>query len=217
MPHWYFVTLSTHLPLHKMVAISQTMFSYVLSWRKGFPFWLKLHWSFFFKGPKLIVTQHWFRYWLGAEWATSHHLDQCSPDSLKHICANGGWVNEQFRNLWRTETLILFSVTVSPKLRLYMFIHMESDTHAAYLSKWQLSIYHLYPHPLLPLVNIVYLHNYWNFSCLWLILSVLWVLMEAITVITWYVYVYVPRLSGSLEYGWIPGDMQNQVLWSCHL
>ena len=35
----------THLPLDKMAAIWQTIFSDVFSWMKSFVFWLKSHWS----------------------------------------------------------------------------------------------------------------------------------------------------------------------------
>ena len=37
----------THIPLNKMAAISQTIFSDALSWMKSFVFWLKCHWSLF--------------------------------------------------------------------------------------------------------------------------------------------------------------------------
>ena len=37
----------THLPLDKMAAISQTIFSDAFLWLKSCVFWLKLHWSLF--------------------------------------------------------------------------------------------------------------------------------------------------------------------------
>ena len=81
------------LPLDKMAAISQTIFSDAFSWMKKIIFWSKLHWILFLS-VQLIITQHWFIYWLGAEWATSHYLNQCRPDSLTHICGTrvGGGV-----------------------------------------------------------------------------------------------------------------------------
>ena len=47
----------THLPLDKMAAISQTIFSGAFSWMKSFVFWLKFHWNLF----QLTISQHWFR------------------------------------------------------------------------------------------------------------------------------------------------------------
>ena len=41
--------LLTHLPLNKMAAISQTMFSDAFSWMNSFIFWLKFHWSLFLR------------------------------------------------------------------------------------------------------------------------------------------------------------------------
>ena len=35
----------THLPLDKMSAVSQTIFSDAFSWMKSLVFWLKFHWS----------------------------------------------------------------------------------------------------------------------------------------------------------------------------
>ena len=58
-----FNDLLNHLPLDKMAAISQTVVSCAFS----------------------AIIQHWFRKWLGAEWATSHHMDQCWPDSYHTI------------------------------------------------------------------------------------------------------------------------------------
>ena len=56
---------------------------------KKIEFWLKFQWSLFL-GVQLTITAHWFKYWLGAEWATSHYLNQCWPDSLTHICGTRG-------------------------------------------------------------------------------------------------------------------------------
>ena len=60
---------------------------------KRLAFWLKLHWSLFLRA-QLTKTQHWFRWWLGAEQATIHHLNQCWLNSLTHICdTSWRWVN----------------------------------------------------------------------------------------------------------------------------
>ena len=50
----------THLPLDKMAAISQTIFSNAFSWIKNLVFWLKFHWRLF-PGVQLTILQHWFR------------------------------------------------------------------------------------------------------------------------------------------------------------
>ena len=50
-----------------------------------FEFRLKFHWRLFLK-VQLTIFQHWFRYWLGAEQATSHYLNQWWPSSTTHTC-----------------------------------------------------------------------------------------------------------------------------------
>ena len=65
----YCVTLHhafTHLPLDKMAAISQTIFSDAFSWTKNFVFRFEFHWSLFTR-VQLTIFQHWPRQWLGAE------------------------------------------------------------------------------------------------------------------------------------------------------
>ena len=56
-------------------AISQTTFSNTFSWMKMFEFRLKFHWILF-PMVQLIIFQYWFRWWLGADQATSHYLNQ---------------------------------------------------------------------------------------------------------------------------------------------
>ena len=43
--------------------------------KKMFEFRLKFHWSLFLR-VQISIFQHWFRYWLGADQATSHYLNQ---------------------------------------------------------------------------------------------------------------------------------------------
>ena len=76
-------------PLNKMVAISQTIFSDAFSWMKIFIFWVQFH-LILFLWVQLTITQHWFRQWLGAEYATSHYLNQWWPHSLTHVCGTRG-------------------------------------------------------------------------------------------------------------------------------
>ena len=56
-----------------MAAISQTSFSNAFSWRKMYGFCLRFHWGLFLR---LTIFHHWFRWWLGADQATSPYLNQ---------------------------------------------------------------------------------------------------------------------------------------------
>ena len=47
-------------------------------------FGFKFNWNLF-PMVKLTISQYWFRYWLGAEKATSHYLNQWCPSCLTHI------------------------------------------------------------------------------------------------------------------------------------
>ena len=95
--YWHYYTDNlqiTHLLLAKMAAISQTTFSKTISWMKSFIFRFEFHWSLFLR-VQLTIFRHWFRWWLGADQATSHYLNQCWPSSLTHIhvcCTRGRWV-----------------------------------------------------------------------------------------------------------------------------
>ena len=59
-----------------MAAISQTTLSNAYSWMKTSEFRLRFHWSLFLRF-QLLISQLWFRWWLGADQATSHYLNQC--------------------------------------------------------------------------------------------------------------------------------------------
>ena len=65
----------THWGRDKMAAISQTTLWNAFSWMKMLEFPIKFHWSFFIR-VQLTISQHWFRWWLGADQATSHYLNQ---------------------------------------------------------------------------------------------------------------------------------------------
>ena len=58
-----------------MATIFQTTFSNEFSWMKMYKFRSRFHWSLF-RRIQLTLFQHWFRQWLGAVQATSHHLNQ---------------------------------------------------------------------------------------------------------------------------------------------
>ena len=72
---WPNECLLIHWGREKMDAISQTMLSNTFSWMKMSWFRLKFHWGLFLR-VQLMTSQHWFRYWLGADQATSHCLNQ---------------------------------------------------------------------------------------------------------------------------------------------
>ena len=74
--HFHFVdTLLTHWGRDKMSAISQTTLSNAFSWLKMLEFRLKFQWSLFPR-VQLTIFKHWFRWWLDADQATSHYLNQ---------------------------------------------------------------------------------------------------------------------------------------------
>ena len=71
----WFKTHFNSLRPKQMDAISQTTFSSICFLMKMFGFRLKFHWSLFLR-TQLTIIQHWFRWWLGADKATSHYLIQ---------------------------------------------------------------------------------------------------------------------------------------------
>ena len=87
--NWHAYTFILHIHVKYeyripfMIWKLQTTFSNVSS-MKVLEFRLQFHWSLF---PRvlLIVSQHWFRYWIGAEQARSHHPNQSWPSSPTHI------------------------------------------------------------------------------------------------------------------------------------
>ena len=78
----------THWGWDKMAAISQTIFLNVFSLMKMLEFRLKFHWSLILR-VQLRILQHWFRWWLGADQATSHHVNQWCLD-YQHIYVSLG-------------------------------------------------------------------------------------------------------------------------------
>ena len=71
----------THPGWDKMAAILQMTISNAFSWMKMFEFRLKFHWNLFPR-VQLAIWQHWFRYWLSTDKATSHYLNQGWPSLL---------------------------------------------------------------------------------------------------------------------------------------
>ena len=69
------LSILTHWGRDKMAATSQTAFSYAFTWMKMNDIQLKFHWSLFLR-IQLTTFQHWLRWWLGADQATSHYLNQ---------------------------------------------------------------------------------------------------------------------------------------------
>ena len=101
-PYIWFSPSLPHLPLDKMAAILQTTFSNAFSWMKNFVFRFEFPWSSSLM-VQLAMSQHWFKYWLGTEQATSHYLNQCWPSSPMHICGitRVRWVN----SLWPSDVI----------------------------------------------------------------------------------------------------------------
>ena len=58
---WLWKNLLTHLPLEKMAAVSQTIFSDAFSCMKSFAFWFKFHWRSFLRdnNPALVQIMAW--------------------------------------------------------------------------------------------------------------------------------------------------------------
>ena len=109
---------SSHL--YKMATISQTTFWNAFSWMKMFVFCFKFHWSLFLR-VQLTIFQHWFRYWLGADQATSHYLSQWWPSSLTYICSTRGrWVNYPESFIVITMTALNHMWYIHPKFISYI-------------------------------------------------------------------------------------------------
>ena len=65
----------THWDRANMAAIFWTTFWNAFSWMKMYEFRLTCHWYLSLR-VKLIISHHLFRWWLGADQATSHYLNQ---------------------------------------------------------------------------------------------------------------------------------------------
>ena len=92
-----------------MAAVLRTTFSNSFSWMKIFEFRLKFRRNMF-PGVQLTISEHWFRWWLGAEQETSHYLKQWWPSSTTHICViRPQWVKRKdFALKWfKKETFVL--------------------------------------------------------------------------------------------------------------
>ena len=82
-----------------MAAISQTTFSNAFSWKKTDEFRLRFDGSLFLRVQSTIF-RHWFRWWIGADQATSHYLNQCWLDyrriyallGLNELTENHHWM-----------------------------------------------------------------------------------------------------------------------------
>ena len=83
----------THWGHDKMASDFLTTNSNAFSWMKIYKCWLGFH-LILFPRVQLIIFQHWFRWWLGADQATSHYLNQWWSTLLMHICiTQPQWVN----------------------------------------------------------------------------------------------------------------------------
>ena len=66
--------LNTPRPKHNDRHVADNIWN-TFSWMKMYEFLIRFHWSLFLK-VKLTIFHHWFRWWLGADQATSHYLNQ---------------------------------------------------------------------------------------------------------------------------------------------
>ena len=82
-----------------MAAIFQTTFSNAFSWMKMFKFLLRFHWSLFPR-VQLTIFQHWFRFWLGTDQATSHYLNQWWLDYRRIYASLGLNELKQWSSFW---------------------------------------------------------------------------------------------------------------------
>ena len=114
---------------HVSTAVSQTIFSNAFSWMKKYEFRVKSHWNLLLR-LQLTISQHWFRYWLGAEEATSHYSNQCWPCLLTHTCfTRPQWVKETMFEGGRQP--VGFFVTAE-----FVFLHLWRSVYQC-LSVWR--------------------------------------------------------------------------------
>ena len=141
-------SMDTRPPWTKWPPIWQTTFSNAFSSMKMTKLWFKFHWNMF-SGVQLTISQHWFRWWLGAEQATSHYLNQWWPSSLTHICGTRGkWVKQSLRSLsywWRSYSAQIFVLVMLPHGIFYVSVHFYRNQTTETLLKhfWVIYLLHL--------------------------------------------------------------------------
>ena len=69
----------------KMINIFQISFSKAFSWKKNVC-WFRLHWNMYMH-IQLMIRQHCFGLWLGADELPNHYQCQWYCGSLSHICS----------------------------------------------------------------------------------------------------------------------------------
>ena len=111
LTHWG--TIANILPM---------TFSNAFSCMKMCELWLKFHWSVFLR-VQLTILLHWFRWWLGANQAPSHYLNQwwlvygylyasLGLNESKRLClsALGRWATCRFL-CWYWQVQLLTTIT----------------------------------------------------------------------------------------------------------
>ena len=128
--HIKFQDFLTHWGRDKMAAFSQTTLSNAFSWMKILKFRLKIHWSLFLR-VLLTIFQHWFWWWLGADQATSHYLNQCWLDRWRIYASLG--LNE----LTKKHDIEKRDFSWRPFLTdaLYCFLHLLSCLHISWYNR----------------------------------------------------------------------------------
>ena len=86
MHSWCSELMLTHWGRDKWTPFRRQLFQmHFLEWRCMYFEWIRFHWSLFL-WVILTIIQHWFRWWLGTDQATSHYLNQWKVSQLMHIC-----------------------------------------------------------------------------------------------------------------------------------
>ena len=120
-------SILTHLSLDKMNAISQTTYSNAFIWMKKHEYRVKFHRRLFLR-VQLIILRHWFRWWLGANQAISHYLNQWWPSSLTHKCGTRGdelILSFKLTTSWSHDVVIWQSVELQ-QFKINAILHLTS-------------------------------------------------------------------------------------------
>ena len=103
-----FSNSSMHWGWDQMPATWQTTISNAFSLMKCILFKCRKN---LFSNIQLTIYQHWLRWWLGTNQATSHYMNQWQSSLLMHICITPPWwINESWH------PMMLHIVYISTKL-----------------------------------------------------------------------------------------------------
>ena len=132
----YTVT-STHSGRDKTAAIFQTTISNEFSWMEMFKFRLRFHWSLLL-GFELTIFQHWFRWWLCADQATSHYLNQWWLVYWRIYASLG--LNDLMSFRWLLRAWGLFSVRKSTTIQVVAWWTIQHPYLHIIIVQWFTSV-----------------------------------------------------------------------------